>query len=365
MTTTTETRVRARVSAERAWIRAQRGRLSRGWRGAGLWTGAVVCLMGVAACGGTTVQHTEGRVGRVTGGAQRPSDEVSDAAVTPGESTDDEAPGLRLSERHHLISACEVAEQPGPRRLYRVDVPPGAFVLEDGEDGQLVLPVRRALRVVRGQVEIFPSHMTPWHLSTDPGTARRVRRAASTGGHLRVGFFLGFDEHRKQVCVIRPQSGVTTVRADLAYIDVVSANGALVMRESTERLRAWLDDRPSATEGGTTGPSVRLMYATVAGQGKDTEASAAWLGVLRTQVVLPAQSCLRSAQDARLPRELTVIVQWPVERTGRPGAPTVQLSDLGEGRLDACVRDAIASATFTAEPAMADAALKVRLRFTP
>lgn len=278
---------------------------------------------------------------------------------------DDGALGLPINDRGQLLSACEVAEQPGVRQLYRVDVPPGAFVLEDAEAGQLVLPLRRPLRVLHGQAEIFPSHMTPWRIQSDEALSRRVRRAAADGGLLRVGFFLGFDDHRKQVCVVRPASGVTTVRADLAYLEVLGASGAVVVRESTERLRAWLDDRPPSADAGPAGASVKLMYAHVTAGRQTTEASPSWLRVLRHQVVQPAASCLAGVRDEGLPRELTMVVRWSVDAAGLPEVPTVQLSDLGQGPLDACVREALSSATFVPEPTAANTSLSVRLRFTP
>ena len=55
-----------------------------------------------------------------------------------------------------------------------------------------------------------------------------------------MGFFLAFDGG--QACLVRPAAAVTTVRIDVAYVELLNGRGQVLAREDTERLRAWRDD---------------------------------------------------------------------------------------------------------------------------
>src|SRR5690606_35920439 len=91
-----------------------------------------------------------------------------------------------------------------------------------------------------------------------PERARALRQHARG---LRVGFFLGFDGVG-QSCVIRPAVGVTLVRAELAFVELVDGEGEVLAREDSERLRAWLDDEEQDAIAGE-GPRAEVSEVSV------------------------------------------------------------------------------------------------------
>ncbi|MEO0323943.1 MAG: hypothetical protein AAF447_13370 [Myxococcota bacterium] len=140
-----------------------------------------------------------------------------------------------------LHAACREAEGPGRRRLYALDV--DAYALEGYDEafGGVPVDTRRNLPALRGAAVLFPAGLEPMVFRGSEERAQAVRAAAAAGARLRVGFFLRFDG-RGRPCLLRAAVSVSTVRVDLAYLELVDDAGRVLAREDTERLRAWRDD---------------------------------------------------------------------------------------------------------------------------
>ena len=239
-----------------------------------------------------------------------------------------------LAELH---TACRDAELPGRRKLYAVEVPQARFEPYYEEDGALVLDTRRNFRVLRGTAEIFASNLEPIAFVAN---ARRADELARRGRSLRVGFFLGFDESHRRPCLIRSAVSVTMVRADLAFVELLDAEGEVVAREDTDRLRAWQDDlerdgipgqgpraavlHPSSVRGGTLPePYVRAL---------STEA-------LRNRL----SACARQRNETG---DAQVVAVLQVGADGSVAQVEVELSSARSQAVEACVVDALRSARF-------------------
>ncbi len=139
--------------------------------------------------------------------------------------------------------ACRRSADGARPELYAIAVPAGAwrFGRYAADDGFLAVDTRHNLRALDGAVEIFPAHLEPMGVISQASGVRRLR-AAAPRSELHVGFFLSFDDPDERACLVRPAVGVTTVRVDVAYLEVVGADGGVIARQDTDRLRAWLDD---------------------------------------------------------------------------------------------------------------------------
>src|SRR5690606_15665394 len=96
--------------------------------------------------------------------------------------------------------------------------------------GLLYVDTRRNLRAMEGRVSLLLSGLEAIAFEADAERASALREAARGGARLRVGFFLGFDEPSRQPCLVRGRHGVTIVRADLAYAELISAAGDRLAR---------------------------------------------------------------------------------------------------------------------------------------
>jgi hypothetical protein len=151
--------------------------------------------------------------------------------------------GVQLRALDQLQEACREAERPGPRALYVVVVPRFAFATYEEAEGFLPVETGRNLRAFDGAAELFPAELEPMGFPAGPERAGRLQRAARSGARLRVGFFLGLDNRHRSPCLIQSAFGVTTVRMDVAFLDLVGRDGRLLARHRTDRLRGWLDAR--------------------------------------------------------------------------------------------------------------------------
>jgi len=139
-----------------------------------------------------------------------------------------------------LREACAEAREPGRRSLYVVELERFRFA-RSGEEGFLPVDTRRNLRAFGGAAALFPSELEPIGFRANAERQVALRQAREAGAKLRVGFFLGFDGEG-QPCVIRPAVSVSTVRMDVAFLELVDSQGRVIARDDTERLRAWRDD---------------------------------------------------------------------------------------------------------------------------
>jgi len=260
----------------------------------------------------------------------------------------------RLESLRDLQGACRRAEGEGPRELNVVSFGGGrwSFGRYDGRDGFLPINTRQNLRAFRGAAELFPAGMEEVGFVVGAERAAELRRRAS-GLTLRVAFFLGFDNSRRTMCLVRPAVGVTTVRMDVAYLELVGRGGRIVARQDTDRLRAWLDD---AERDGVPGEGPRgAIGAATRGDGAGI-APESWQQAIAAENRGPVARALGRCHTAGIERgasDGSVVVRVEVDgRSGRVSGAEVELSSIGDDQAAACVAQALSRIAFPPEAAM-------------
>lgn len=249
-----------------------------------------------------------------------------------------DARALTSVEAFH--EACEDVRARVHPVLYTVSIDAG-WRFGRHRDGLLFVDTRRNLNALEGHVSLLLSGLEPITFEADEERAGALREAARGGATLRVGFFLGFDDSRRQPCVLRNAHAVTIVRADLAYAELVrdGESATVIARAESDRLRAWNDDREALTIPGT-GPRG------VVGEGRfangDT-APAAWQRALTSA---GSRSAFARCHEAGVARgasvEGQVVVRLNVEtRTGRIRRADVALSSIGDAEEAECIATAL------------------------
>ncbi len=233
-----------------------------------------------------------------------------------------------------LHAACREAIVPGRRKLYSVQVSSPRFEGYDEVEGLLLLDTRRNFRVLGGAAEIFPSGLEPVGFRASPQRAQELRRQARK---LRLGFFLAFDGVGRP-CVIRSAVAVTTVRADVAFAELLDERGRVLAREDTERYRAWRDDEERDGLPGE-GPRAAVVGATVEG----AAAPPAWRERLDAEGFRRRLAqCWRGALARRAElRDARLVVRGRVDARGHVRAEA-ELSSLGDDEAEGCVLGAVA-----------------------
>lgn len=242
-----------------------------------------------------------------------------------------------------LHEACRDAELPGRRKLYVVDVPQVRFEPYYQEDRALLLDTRRNFRVLRGTAEIFASNLETIGFVAN---ARRATELERRGRSLRIGFFLGFDGSRRP-CLIRSAVSVTMVRADLAFVELLDAEGEVVAREDTDRLRAWEDDLERDGIPGE-GPRAAVLHPTTLRGGS--------LGAATSQPL--SSEAVRNRLNACAERrrdevDAQVVVVLRIAGDGSVANAEVELSSARSRRVQACVVEALQRVRFPAGAPMA------------
>ena len=156
-----------------------------------------------------------------------------------------------------LRRACHEAREPGRRALHVVELERFAFGAAD--EDFLPIDTRRNLPALGGSAALFPAGLEPIGFRAGEDRQEALHRAREAGAKLRVGFFLGFDGEG-QPCVLRATVGVSTVRMDVAFVELVDGRGRVLARDDTERLRAWRDDEERDRVPGE-GPRVAVEEA--------------------------------------------------------------------------------------------------------
>ena len=265
---------------------------------------------------------------------------VGSAASADGPETTIARPGA-------LRRACRVSERSGPRELYAVELSRRQFRFAryDEEAGLLPVDTRRNIRLFRGAAELFPSDLETMGFIASPERARQLLGGARAGARLRVGFFLGFDGQGGTLCLVR-SFGVTTVRMDVAFIELIGRDGRVLAREDTERLRAWMDDTereepPGHGPRGAAGvPSVESGVLPESWTRTMAQANGAELGSALT-------ACHASGVRRGAAGSGQVIVRVEVEpRSGAVLTSEVELSSIGEEREGACIARAFEALRF-------------------
>lgn len=225
--------------------------------------------------------------------------------------------------------ACRDAEGEGTRELYTLSIARFRFERPDPDrdrdaPGRLSVDTSRNLRALRGAVEVYSAEFEPIRFATRGDREEELR----TEGHtLRVGFFLGFDGEG-QSCVVRAAAGVTTVRMDLAFAELLDAEGRVLAREDTERLRAWAQDREEQAPVLVGTPSVRQGDVAIH---RATESVRAAIAACHAEAVGRGRPA-----DAHLNARLTV-------NEGRVSRSEVELSSLRDRRASQCIANALAA----------------------
>ncbi len=230
-----------------------------------------------------------------------------------------------------LHEACRDSELPGRRKLYAIDVSQARFEPYYEDEGALLLDTRRNFRVLRGRAEIFASNLETIAFVANSERATELERR---GRKLRLGFFLGFDGSRRP-CLIRSSVGVTMVRADLAFVELLDEQGAVVAREDTDRLRAWQDDVERDGIPGE-GPRAAVLHPTNVRGGS---LGPAYVQALTTPAVRSRLSTC--AEQRREPGDAQVVVVLRVGADGAIAAAEVELSSARSERVQTCVVDAL------------------------
>lgn len=235
-------------------------------------------------------------------------------------------------------TACEESAVSGPRHLYTITVPRGAFrfLPYDSEGGFLGIDTRRNLRAFSGSLEVFPSGREPMGFFASAERAEILRTLAARAS-LRVGFFLGFDDSTRSHCVIRATLATSTARIDLAYVELVDTDGRVLAREDTERLRAFADDR-AAVPG--TGPRGDVGQPEVVRGGAPAAALARAVTQAREALGRAAGQCFAQALGRDAPREASVVVRVVADAsTGAVTQSGIEMSTLGDDQANTCIAE--------------------------
>ena len=236
--------------------------------------------------------------------------------------------GQRIGSHRDLRRACEEARIPGRRLLYEVTAPRFRFGAYDEDTGHLPIDFGRNLRVLGGVAELHPAGLREVGFLATPDLARELTDARAQV-QLRLGFFLGFDGNG-QSCIVRSAYGTSLLRADVAYLELVDAEGRVIARQDTELLRSWRDDAAS-------------QVAVVVGEPR-LERGRTELSSLRAAVEARAPAmlgCLDDAHRRGAPATAEMVLRFDSMDDGRTQA-SVALSSIGESEGTECVRAAVA-----------------------
>ncbi len=231
------------------------------------------------------------------------------------------------------------------------------------EPGRLFVDTRRNLRALDGHVSVMLSGLEPIAFEATEEQAAALRAAAQGGAKLRLGFFLGFDQPNRPPCVVRSVHGVTIVRADLAFAELVR-EGERLARVETDRLRAWLDDQqelaiPGEGPRGTVGAA---SFDNAQPPPESWQRALQSAGIRARIAQCHAEGIARGAEP-----EGQVVVRLDVEsRTGRVRRADVAISALGDAAEGECIARALGAGAqlppgLSSWPEVVDLSVPVRL----
>ena len=265
----------------------------------------------------------------------------------------------RLEALTAIHDACHQAEAGENDVLYSVmlDGPTELEVLAGDEEGQVVFAVTavRSLRAFGGRVQFVPSHLERVGFMAGGERVQALEVARARGVRVRLGFFLGFDEPERRACLVRPAQSVTAVRADVAFVEMMDADGNILAREDTDRLRAWNDDpnrqRQDDTAGVTVGPP------SAANVTLPETWTRAFRGAPMTRALL---ACHASGVQRTASHEAMAQVRMRVDsRTGRIDEAVVEVGNVADEEENTCIVRAVREAQL---PALAGEARALEVR---
>jgi|GEM_PF-1762149 len=253
--------------------------------------------------------------------------------------------------------ACEVARSGEHDHLYSVILDGGwrfgAVQTELGEDGSVVssfvaIDTHRNLRALRGRMEALPAGLETIGFVASDERAHELEAERASGASLRLGFFLGFDEPTRSPCLLRGSHAVTTVRVDVAFLELLRADGTVVAREDTDRFASWSDDRARDAIPGR-GPRAAVGNANLA---PGVQVPEVWQRGLEASEVTAALSACHRDGVARGATGVGIArVRMAIDaRSGRISTARVELSNLGDETETACIAEAMTHAALPAGP---------------
>jgi len=254
------------------------------------------------------------------------------------------AEGLRIEDVAGLHRACRVAEARSAEELYVVDFSPAQWRFAPYSHGEGMLPVdtRRNLRFLGGSAEVFPSRFEAIGFRASAERATELRSAK--GATLRLGFFLGYDDPRRRACLIRPAVSVTTVRVDVAFVELLDAKGEVLARDDTSRLKRWRETTAASAIPGS-GPRGAVDSASFAdGRPVGDSIQRALEKAEGGELGGALGQCMAELVQRRGLREGRLLVGLRIDPGGRVAHASVSLSTLGDERGDRCVVDAFKGA---------------------
>lgn len=264
-----------------------------------------------------------------------------------------------LTDLTAVRGACQAADDEGVHdRLYAMLLDRAASLeVRPGQAEGLthyVLQGARNLRALGGAVQLVPSHLEPIVLVANEAMTRAIEVARARGVRVRLGFFLGFDEPDRRACLVRARQAVTTVRVDVAFVELLDATGAVVAREDHDRLRAWSDD-PARSEA--RGPEARVGAPSVG----NAAAPEAWARALRAPALAQQLlACHVAGLERGVPRDAMVQARLRVEaRTGRVEAAAIEVGNVADVEENVCLVAALGGLTL---PPIASATGTLELR---
>lgn len=264
----------------------------------------------------------------------------------------------RLSTFAEVRSACEAARAGTHDALYAIEVEAGwrfrpyeAGELElEGEGvGHLYVDTRRNLHALDGRIEVMPAHRERIGFVATADRATTLDAARAAHARLRIGFFLGFDEPGSTPCIVRTV-GVSVVRMDVAYVELVDATGAVVAREDTDRYTAWSDDASRDVVPGS-GPRAAVGAPSAVDGAVPTSWGSALSDASAGAIGAALSACHRAGVERGAAGEGLVRVRMSVEAaSGRVTESRVEITDINDGEETSCVADAFRGVAFPAAP---------------
>ena len=253
-----------------------------------------------------------------------------------------------------IHDACAQAEAGENDVLYSVllDGPTQLEVIAGVEEGEVVFAVTgvRNLRAFDGRVQFVPSHLERVGFIAGGERAQTLEVARARGVRVRLGFFLGFDQPERRACLVRPPQSVTAVRADIAFVEMIDADGSVLAREDNDRLRAWNDDPARQRQDDAAGVVVGPPTANITLPEPWTRAFRT-AGITRALLACHAAGVEReaSAPGSGASDEAMAQVRMRVDaRTGHIEDAVVEVGNVADEAENTCIVAALREATLPA-----------------
>ncbi len=267
-----------------------------------------------------------------------------------------------LTSIDEVHQVCEEARDRTTPELLVIEVEPG-WSLSASESGPRI-DGRRRLAAFDGHVSLHLTGFEPIPFEVPEEIRGSLAQRVAQGARLRLGFFLGFDDRRRQPCLVRNAHAVTIVRADVAFAEILDGERRIA-RSEHDRLRAFNDDQETFAVPGQ-GPRGAVGDARFV---NGAAAPASWQQALEAE---PTRAQISQCHAEGLGRgaapEGQVVVRLNVEtRTGRVRRADVALSSVGDDGEAECIARAVgAGASLPPGPAewraeVVDLAVPVRL----